>query len=196
MTAAAEQAPLGPELTIRTARPADAAAVQAIYAPYVEATAVTFECATPSVAEVERRIQDTLERYPYLVAEQDGRVVGFTCAGPLRRRAAYDWSVETTIYVEAELRGGGVGRALYGALEEALGAMGVKGLYACVAFADGPDEHLTDASLRFHERLGFAKVGEFRDCGSKFDRWYSVAWMGKRLGELETPPVPIRPFAG
>ncbi len=183
-----------PGAYIRVACPEDAAGILDVYRPYVEGTAVTFECAAPSVGEMEARISRTLQRYPYLVAVKDGRVVGFTYAGPLRARAAYDWSVETTIYVASTERGTGLGRALYDALEDALRPMGVLTLYACVAFADGPDEFLTEASMRFHERQGFAKVGELRECGSKFGRWYSIAWMQKRIGTPQPDPQPIRPF--
>lgn len=184
------------EALIRVAQLEDAAGVLDVYGPYVEGTAVTFECAVPSLGEMEARIARTLERYPYLVAERDGRIVGFTYAGPLRPRAAYDWSVETTIYVASDERGAGLGKALYDALEEALRAMGIVSLYACVAFAEAEDERLTDASLRFHERQGFSKVGELRGCGSKFGRWYGIAWMGKRIGTPKPNPDPIRPFEG
>ncbi len=186
-------APGGP-VAIRVATADDARAIAGIYRHYVEETAVTFECVAPSVDEMRLRIGRTLQRYPYFVAERDGSVVGFTYAGPLRMRQAYDWSCEATVYVAASARGGGIGAALYGALEEALVKMGVLSVYACVAYADSEDEYLTDASMRFHERMGYRKVGEMRHCGSKFGRWYSIAWMQKDLGPHGPDPRPITAF--
>lgn len=122
------------------------------------------------------------------------RVIGFAYAGPLRSRSAYDRAVETSIYVDSSIRGKGAGRALYQALEAALAKMGVLDMYACVACADDYDEHLSDASIRFHERLGFSRVGMFKDCGHKFGRWYSISWMSKPLGEHVANPPALRPF--
>ncbi len=195
MTMDVREAAKEPVLRVRTAEPDDAQEVLDIYRHYVENTAVTFECIAPTLDEMRGRIEKALERYPYLVAERDGRIVGFASAGPFKTRHAYDWSVETTVYVSAAERGAGVGAALYEALEEALQQMGVLNLYACVACPDVEDEYLTDASFRFHERRGFSKIGEFRHCGNKFGRWYSMTWMGKTIGSHEPDPAPIRPFA-
>ena len=87
-----------------------------------------------------------------------------------------------------------MGRALYEALEDVLRRMGILSVYACVACPNPGDEHLTDASSRFHERMGYAKVGEFADCGNKFGRWYDIAWMKKDLGPHEPDPRPVTPF--
>ena len=187
-------ASVGAPVAIRVATADDAQAIAGIYRPYVQETAVTFECTAPGEDEMRLRIGRTLERYPYFVAERAGAAVGFTYAGPLRMRRAYEWSCETTIYVAADARGAGIGAALYGALEDALGKMGVLSLYACVAFPDSEDEHLTEASLRFHERMGYRKVGEMRHCGSKFGRWYSIAWMQKDIGPHGPDPQPISAF--
>lgn len=176
---------------IRPATMDDAAGILAVYRHYVETTATTFEWAAPTVDEMRRRICSTLERYPYLVADRAGDVVGFTYAGPLRGRPSYDWSVETTIYVAAHERGTGVGRSLYEALEAALARMGVLSAYACVACTERADAHLTDASLRFHERMGYAKVGEWPCCGNKFGVWYNVAWFKKDLGAHMPNPTPV-----
>lgn len=87
-----------------------------------------------------------------------------------------------------------MGRALYEALEDALGRMGILSAYACVACPNPGDEHLTNASSRFHERMGYAKVGEFADCGNKFGRWYDIAWMKKDLGPRKLDPKPVTPL--
>ena len=184
------------ELFIRPAKPRDAAALLRIYAPYVTDTAITFEYEVPSEEAFRGRILRTLERYPWLVAELEGRAVGYAYAGPFKERTAYDWAVETTVYVARDARRGGVGRALYGALEAALGLMGVRNLYACIAFPAAEDPFLTDDSVRFHERMGYALAGRFQRCGCKFGRWYDMVWMEKMIGGHEENPSNVRPFPG
>ena len=105
---------------IRTASPDDAAALLAIYAPYVRETAITFEYDVPSTEEFVRRITHTLEKYPYLVAEKDHSILGYAYAGPFHERAAYDWAVETSIYVDRNQKHSGIGRLLYDTLENVL----------------------------------------------------------------------------
>ncbi len=191
----------GANLRVRVAAPSDAAELLSIYAPYVEKTAVTFELAVPSLAEFEHRIAKTLERYPYLVAETAGgwpdrapEIVGYAYAGPYKTRAAYDWSVETSVYVREDMRRRGIGRTLYQALEAALSAQGILNMNACIAYLEEEDEYLTRTSTRFHKSLGFRLVGVFRACGYKFDRWYDIAWMEKHLGDHRCAQPPARPF--
>lgn len=107
-------------MIIREATVEDAAAIRSVYAPYVESTVITFEYQVPSVEEFRRRIAHTRERYPYFVAEEDGRVLGYAYAGSFVGRPAYDWSAELSIYVDRHLRKKGLGKKLYGALLEAL----------------------------------------------------------------------------
>lgn len=108
------------EIEIRLAEPEDAGELLAIYAPYVEETAITFEYTVPSLAEFQERIRHTRERYPYLVAASAGKIVGYAYAGPFKGRRAYDWAVETSIYVARGAHRQGVGRRLYEALEQCL----------------------------------------------------------------------------
>lgn len=185
---------LSKDLTIRAAAPEDAAALLAIYAPYVERTAITFEYDVPSREEFAGRIARTLERYPYLMAQAEGRVMGYAYAGPFKKRPAYDWAVETTVYVREDAKRQGTGRALYAALERCLGAQGVLNLNACIACPERPDEYLTWDSVNFHSHLGYRLVGEFRECGCKFGRWYNMAWMEKHIGSHPADPPPVRPF--
>ena len=182
------------DLTIRPAAPGDAAALLAVYAPYVEETAITFEYQVPTVEDFAGRISRTLERYPYLIAESDGGLAGYAYAGPFKERAAYDWAVETTVYVRRDLRRHGVGRALYGALERCLAAQGILNLEACVACPEREDEYLTWDSVDFHMHLGYRLVGEFYGCGCKFGRWYNMAWLEKHIGEHLPDPAPVKPF--
>lgn len=171
------------EITIRVATPDDAKALLALYAPYVEQTAITFEYEVPSEEEFRERIEHTLERYPYLVAEMDGTPVGYAYVSPFKERAAYDWSVETSIYVGMEYKRLGIGRKLYDALESVLKKQGILNVNACIAYPRQEDEHLTMDSVHFHEKLGYRMVGCFHDCGYKFDRWYDMVWMEKMIGE-------------
>ena len=167
---------------IRNARLDDAEALLAIYAPYVTRTAVSFELEVPSVAEFAARIAKTLaDGYPYLVAESDGRTVGYAYAGAFKERAAYARSAELSVYVAEGEQKCGVGKALYSRLEAELTKRNITNLYACIAHADCEDAYLTDASERFHAALGFRHVGIFTNCASKFNRLYSMIWMEKRI---------------
>ena len=114
-----------------------------IYAYYVEKTAITFEYEVPSIEAFGERIHKTLKRYPYLVSEKDGRLAGYAYAGPFKERRAYDWSVETTIYIAKDVRGHGLGKERYTALEHALALQNVINLNACIAYPDPEDEYLT-----------------------------------------------------
>ena len=182
-------------LRIRTARLSDAPALLKIYAPYVEKTAITFECAVPDIEEFAARLRATLRRYPYLVAERGGEIVGYAYAGPFGSRAAYDWAVEMSIYLREDQRHRGTGKRLYDALEAVLRAQNIQNLYACIGCPDGADDaHLTRNSAQFHAHLGYRLVGEVPRCGDKFGTWYSMVWMEKCIGAHEVQPAPVRPF--
>lgn len=170
-------------LTIRTATPDDAAALLKIYAPYVSGTAVSFEYTVPSVEEFTQRIQNTLKKYPYLVAEADGQILGYCYVSPFHGRKAYDWSVETSIYVDSHCKRMGIGQKLHDALEQVLGRQGILNLNACIAYPIGEDPYLTQDSVHFHEHLGYQMTAHFHKCGYKFQRWYDIIWMEKIIGE-------------
>lgn len=182
------------EIRIRAAVPEDAGALLKIYAPYVTDTAITFEYEIPSAEEFEGRIKKTLERYPYLVAEDGDTVVGYAYAGPFKARAAYDWSVETTVYVARDRKRQGIGRLLYRALEACLRRQGILNANACIGFPEKEDRYLTADSLRFHEKEGYRMVGMFHNCGYKFSRWYHMVWMEKMLGGHTVPQPKVIPF--
>lgn len=184
------------EISIRTAAEADARELLAVYAPYVENTAITFEYYVPSVEEFSHRITQTLKRYPYLVALQGGRAAGYAYASAFKGRAAYDWAVETTIYLRQDCRGRGLGTRLYAALESALRRQNILNLNACIAYAAGDgDPRLDNASAAFHERLGYVRAARFTKCGYKFGTWYDMIWMEKMLGEHTADPAPFIPFS-
>ena len=169
--------------SIRSATIEDAEALLAIYKPYVENTAITFEYSSPSVKTFAGRIQNTLEKYPYLVLEKDAEILGYCYAGVFKARAAYSRSVETSIYVKMSEHGKGYGRALYNELEKELKARGILNAYACIASPKSGSTHLDNGSQKFHEHMGYSLVGTFNDCAYKFGQWYNMIWMEKMLGE-------------
>ena len=170
-------------MVIRAATREDAGSLLKIYSYYVENTAISFEYVAPSLDEFSKRISSTLEKYPYIVLEDDGLIRGYAYAGAFHSRAAYAHCCEVTIYLDHDSKGNGYGKALYEALEKALKKMGIINLYACIADPEVEDEYLTKNSECFHQHMGYAKVGEFHKCGYKFGRWYNMIWMEKMIGE-------------
>lgn len=170
-------------ITIRMANPADAQALLNIYAPYVINTAITFEYDVPSVEEFASRIAHSLEKYPYLIAEEGGNILVYAYASPFHDRPAYDWAVETSIYVDQNIKHRGIGRKLHDALESTLREQGILNMNACIAYPPEEDEHLDKNSVEFHAHMGYRLVGEFYKCGYKFNRWYNMVWMEKLIGE-------------
>lgn len=178
-------------IKIRNVRLEDAERLLEIYAYYVERTVITFEWEVPGVEEFRRRIQHVTEKYPYIVAELDGRVVGYCYVGPFVGRKAYEWGVETSIYLDSETRHQGVGGALYRKMEEILKAMHVLNMNACIGYTEHEDEYLNNNSAQFHAHMGYRMVGRFLNCGHKFHRWYDMVWMEKIIGEHPANPLPV-----
>jgi L-amino acid N-acyltransferase YncA len=173
-------------MIIRTARPADAPAIAAIYAPIVESTTISFELEAPTVDEMRRRIESTLEHLPWLVAvDGSDAVQGYAYAGRHRERAAYQWSVDVTAYVHEALRGQGIGKALYGRLFEELVALGYCQAFAGIALPNA-------ASIGLHESVGFEPLGVYRRVGYKRGTWHDVGWWQKSLQAVEHPAPPRR----
>jgi L-amino acid N-acyltransferase YncA len=173
---------------VRHADPAaDAAACAAIYAPNVTAGVASFEDEPPDAAEMERRIADTSERYPWLVAERGGAVAGYAYGTVHRTRRAYRWVVEVTVYVDARRHGSGVGRQLYEAL---LPLLARQRLHLAVAGITLPN----DASVALHEAVGFKPVGIYREIGYKNGAWHDVGWWQAQLRAAgEVPEEPLGP---
>lgn len=181
-------------INLRIADKQDAPKLLEIYAPYVEKTPITFEDAVPSLAEFEQRIALILEKYPYLIAEQDGIPLGYSYASTFKARAAYSRAVETTIYVRRDCKKRGIGRTLYTALEQILSLQNVLNCNACIAYADAEDPYLNRDSVHFHRQMGYRRVGKFNRCGYKFGRWYHVIWMEKHLGVHSDHPLDFQSF--
>jgi L-amino acid N-acyltransferase YncA len=163
-----------PHISIRSATRNDAPAIQAIYAPYVEKTVVSFEEIAPSVEEMAERIAATLQNYPYLVAERDGQIVGYAYAGRQAARSAYRYSVEVTAYVANGAQRTGVGRALYGVLLPELTRRDFHAAYAGVTLPNPGSKGLL-------ETVGFEYLGAYREVGFKFGEWLDVGWWQKIL---------------
>ena len=175
------------DIIIRPAELLDVPAMLGIYAPYVEETAVSFEYAVPSEEEFRARVEKVQGFYPWLVAEQEGRVVGYAYASPPYSRAAYRWCAEPSVYLRPEARGRGIGAKLYAALEKILALQGYQVLYALITSEN-------TASLRFHEKQGYSKRAEFPHCGFKFGRWLGIYWYEKRTEPVKIPSNPPTPW--
>lgn len=170
-------------MRIRQADPRrDAGACAAIYAPFVEGSAVSFEEVPPDGAEMARRIEAVSARYPWLLGEVDGAVAGFAYATEHRTRRAYRWTVEVTIYMAEAYRGRGLGRALYGRLLELLAGQGFRTAVAGITLPN-------PASVALHEACGFEPIGVYRQVGFKGGQWRDVGWWQLDLApESEGPP--------
>lgn len=171
------------QVVFRDAILEDAAQLWEIYRYYVEETAITFEWTVPTLEEFQTRMVRTMEKYPYIVAQEERKIIGYAYAGAFVGREAYDWCAESTIYLHHDRRGVGVGRKLYTFLERILARMNILNIYACIGYPETEDIYLTKNSARFHTHLGYREVGRFRRCGYKFGRWYDMIWMEKIIGD-------------
>jgi len=175
--------------TLRLATPADADAVAAIYAPYVAETAISFELEPPSAQVIAGRIAAILERGPYIVAEVDGVVRAYAYAGRFRDRAAYDWSCESTVYVDRSLHRSGLGRAT---MEAVIGVVRLQGFRLVIAGVTLPNA----GSEGLHRSLGFRHIGAFDGVGFKNGRWWGVDFFALEVFPAVdgADPSPIRPL--
>jgi len=171
---------------IRPADDRDAAAIAAIYAPYVESSATSFETETPPAEEILRRVRETTVMYPWLVCVCDGVVAGYAYATRHRVRAAYQWCVEPSVYVHESFHRGGVGRGLYTSLFAILAAQGFVNAYAGITL---PNARI----VALHESMGFLPVGIYRSIGYKMREWHDVGWWHLLL--RSHPAVPEAPLS-
>jgi L-amino acid N-acyltransferase YncA len=168
---------------IRLATAHDAAQIQAIYAPCVRDTAISFELEPPSVETMRQRILHTLESFPWVVCEHRGEIQGYAYASAHRTRAAYQWSVDVSVYVHAQARRSGVGQAVYGSLLKLLTLQGFYNAYAGITLPN-------PASVGLHESLGFHPVGVYHAVGYKLGSWHDVGWWQLVLRDHTGPPQP------
>lgn len=175
------------EVVLRAAQESDAADMLAIYAPYVLQTTVSSEYTPPSLEEFQGRIRTFGEKLPWLICEIDGEPVGYGYASPHRTRAAYQWSVETSIYVSPDWHRHGIAGAIYSALFELLAMQGYYNIFVGIT---SPNER----SMKFHKAMGFIISGAYQESMYKFGQWRDVLWMGKILRPHEGEPQPTVPF--
>ena len=171
---------------IRPAKATDVPAMLAIYGPYVTDTPITFDYEPPTEAAFTAKYNRITSRYPWLLLEEDGRILGYAYADRAFEKAAYAWCVEATVYLSPEATGKGRGRALYLALEEELKRRGLVLVYALVTATN-------EASLRFLAALGFRETGRLPASGWKQGKWHDVIWLEKRLASPELPPTEWHP---
>jgi len=172
---------------IRLASSADAEAIAAIYRPIVDATAISFETVAPSPAEISRRIASILEIAPWLVYQDGDGIAGYAYGSRHRDRAAYQWSVDVSVYVAEGTRRRGIGRALYEALFPLLRLQGFYAAYAGITLPNA-------ASVGLHEAVGFRPVGVYRAVGYKLGAWHDVGWWQLSLRDRVPEPRAPRSF--
>lgn len=176
-------------MIIRVANADDGAGVAEIYAPIVSDTFISFEDVPPTADEMSVRIDETLLTHPWLVAEDIGHVVAYAYATPHRSRAAYKWSCDVSVYVGETARRTGIARALYARLFSTLSRQGYANTFAGIALPN-------DASVAFHQTMGFEPVGVYRRVGFKKGSWRDVGWWHRELQSLGNTPAPPLPFSG
>lgn len=165
---------------IRPATEKDVPQILAIYAPYVAHTTVSFEYEAPSEAAFLQRFRDITAQFPWLVWEEDRKILGYAYGSPPYSRTAYSWCAEPSIYLLPEARGKGIGRKLYAVLEAILEQQGYQVLYALITSENA-------GSLAFHKKMGYETKVEFSNCGYKFNRWLGLVWMEKRIKSPQSP---------
>jgi L-amino acid N-acyltransferase YncA len=170
--------------TIRLAIPDDAAGVQAIYAPVVRDTAISFELEPPTIEDMQQRIIAVTKTMPWLICQHQEEILGYAYASPHRVRAAYQWSVDVSVYIQAHARRSGIGRGLYRSLFALLALQGFYQAYAGITLPN-------PASVGLHESLGFQPVGVYRAVGYKLGAWHDVGWWQLGLQERVVPPKPL-----
>lgn len=172
------------DYVLRFAEEKDAAALLAIYAPYVKNTSITFEYEVPAVEEFSQRIREISSFYPYLVCEKNGKIVGYAYAQRHKARAAYQWGCELSIYLAEDVRGMGIGPMLYRTLMQLLTLQNVRNFYACITSPNPASEHM-------HLALGFTLSGLWHHSGFKQGCWHDVAWYEKAAGSIQDAPRPL-----
>lgn len=169
---------------IRPAVEADYSQLLDIYTPYILGSGITFDTEVPSPEEWTKKIDDVRKKFPYLVAEADGQLVGFAYASPFKSRCAYEWSVESSVYVRQDGHRKGIGASLYEALLSMLKEQGVVNVIGGIALPNEP-------SVKLHEKCGIRPVAKFFDVGFKLGRWWDVGYWQLQL-QKPSAPQPLK----
>ena len=165
---------------IRIALPEDVPQILEVYAPYIMTSTATFEYDVPCKKDFLQRFLKITAQFPWLVWEENGKILGYAYASAPFERPAYAWCAEPSVYLRPEAARRGIGSKLYQALEQILKYQGYQVLYALITSENFP-------SVRFHEKNGYVQISAFSNCGYKFNRWLGVIWMEKRLNFVENP---------
>ena len=173
---------------LRLATAADAPGILAIYAPFIEHTSLTFETEVPSIEAFAQRIETYLQNWPWLVCEINGKIAGYAYASRYRERVAYQWSVESSVYVHDDFAGTGAAKALYESLFEILQRQGFRNVYAVINLPN-------DRSVAFHEKCGFRYFATYEQVGYKLGKWKNVGWWRLILNEFGDEPEAPVPFS-
>ena len=168
-------------MSVRSATMQDVPRILEIYGYYVENTAISFEYTVPTLGEFTERFLGITERFPWLVWEEDGKVLGYAYGSLPFERAAYQWCAEASIYLCPEACGKGIGKKLYVDLEQILREQGYRKVYAIITTAN-------ESSIAFHRTVGYRHTATMPDCGYKFGTWHGTVWMEKELNTWDTPP--------
>lgn len=167
------------KLNIRPCELSDAKAILEIYTPYVENTAISFETKVPSLEKFSQRIKNIKSSYPYLVCEADGKIAGYAYASKFRKREAYRYSIEVSVYVDSKFVGNKIGTLLYESLFKELESYNYHTAYACITYPN-------DKSIGIHKKFGFSEIGIFHNAGYKLNKWHDVIWLEKQLKNCDT----------
>lgn len=172
------------QIDFRLAKEDDAKEILAIYAPYINMDNITFEYEVPNIIEFRQRIAKVITKYPYIVALYQGKIVGYTYASTFRDRIAYNWGLETSIYLTPEVKGQKLGKKLYTKLEQILKIQHITNLVASITYPN-------PQSIAFHEKMGYKKIAHFTKCGYKQGKWYDMIFMEKFINKHESPAKEI-----
>ncbi|WP_343006219.1 N-acetyltransferase family protein, partial [Intestinibacter bartlettii] len=173
------------DIKFRLADVSDTKEILDIYAPYITDTAITFEYDIPSIEEFRGRIEHISLEYPYVVCTYKDEIIGYAYAHRYGERAAFQWDVELSIYLDMNYKSLGIGKILYNKVIEILKLQNVQNIYACITSAN-------DKSIKFHEKMGFEFIGIFKDTGYKFDKWYDITWFGMRVKDKNEKPAKVK----
>lgn len=168
-------------IKFRMANVLDTEDILEIYKPYVTDTVITFEYEVPTVEDFKNRIEDISLEYPYIVCIYKDKIIGYAYAHKYAKRAAYQWDVEISIYLDIDYRNFGIGKILYKKVIKILKLQNIQNIYACVTSANSQ-------SIKFHEKLGFEFIGVFKNTGYKFDKWHDITWFGMSINDKNRKP--------